>query len=111
MSKNTPGLWHTIVGLGFAAAGISKLLAVEPQKKLFSSWGWSEEDMQIIGAAELGGAALLMTRPLSSLGAALLSATSTCIVLAELRHGDDMLVTPRMGMLGAAASCFVLGRS
>ncbi len=106
-----PGLWKTVVGLGFAAAGISKLFALEPQRALFASWGWKAEDMRIIGAAELGGAAMLLTPGLSKLGGSLLAATSTCIALAEYRHGNDMLVTPRLGMLAASASTIFLGRA
>ena len=98
------GWWRLAVSLGFAAAGISKVVAVGPQRRLFASWGWSEDDMRIIGAAELGGAVLLVTPGLRRAGAALLTATSTCIALAELRHHDDKLVTPRLAMLVAAAS-------
>ena len=96
--------WQLAVSGGFAVAGISKLLAVPPQKRLFASWGWKEDDMRIIGAAELGGAVLLATPPLRRLGAALLASTSTCIALAEIRHNDDALVTPRLAMLAAAVS-------
>ena len=96
--------WQLAVSAGFAAAGVSKLVALPPQKRLFASWGWSEEDMRIIGAAELGGAVLLATPGLRRLGAALLASTSTCIAMAELRHHDDALVTPRLAMLVAAVS-------
>ncbi len=111
MSRSTsestsPSLWNTLVGLVFAAAGIAKLVAIEPEEKLFRSWGWSRRDMQTIGAAELFGAALLVTRPTQKMGAALLASSSTCILLAELRHGNDALVTPRMGLLAAALSGF-----
>ena len=98
------GWWQLAVSLGFATAGLSKIVAIGPQRRLFASWGWSEDDMRIIGAAELGGAVLLATPPLRRAGAALLTATSTCIALAELRHHDDKLVTPRLAMLLAAVS-------
>ena len=106
MSKHRPSIWHSIIGLGFAAAGISKLLALEPQRALFGSWGWSKRDMQTIGASELLGAALVVTRSTQKVGALLLSASSLCILTTELRHGDDKLVTPRAGMLLAALSGF-----
>lgn len=103
--KRTPyRWWQLVVSGGFAVAGVSKLLAVPPQKRLFASWGWSEDDMRIIGAAELGGAVMLATPAFRRLGAALLAATSTCIAMAELRHKDDALVTPRLAMLAAAVS-------
>jgi hypothetical protein len=101
-----PSLWHCVIGIGFAAAGISKLVAVEPQERLFSSWGWTRRDMQTIGGSELLGAALVMTRPTQRFGAALLSASSICILITELRHGNDRLVTPRLGMLIAAVTGF-----
>ena len=106
MSSSKPSLWSSFVGIGFAVAGISKLIAVEPQEKLFGSWGWTRKDMQIMGASELIGAALLMTGSTQRLGAALLSASSVCILTTELRHRNDRLVTPRMGMLAAAVSGF-----
>ena len=105
--KSAPSLWHTVIGLGFATAGIAKLTAVAPEAKLFQSWGWSKSDMQIIGASELLGAALLVTRSTQRLGALLLSSSSVCILTAEIRHGDDLLVTPRAGMLLAALSGFI----
>lgn len=109
MLGKRPSIWHAIVGIGFAAAGISKLVAVEPQKRLFSSWNWSRQDMQIMGASELVGSALIMTRSTQRLGAALLSASSICLLITELRHGDDKLVTPRMGMLAASLTGFWRG--
>ena len=96
--------WQLTVSVGFAAAGVSKLVALPPQKRLFASWGWSEQDMRIIGPAHLGGAVLLATPGLRRLGAGLLAATSTCIAMAELRHHDDVLVSPRLAMLAAAVS-------
>ena len=106
MSKAKPSIWSSVVGIGFAAAGISKLVAAEPQERLFSSWGWTRRDMQTMGASELLGAALLMTGSTQRLGAALLSASSVCILTTELRHNNDRLVTPRMAMLAAAVSGF-----
>ncbi len=105
--RTRKGWWQLAVGLGFAAAGISKIVAIPPQRRLFASWGWSEEDMRIIGAAELGGALLVATPALRRAGAALLTSTSVCIALAELRHQDDKLVTPRLAMLLAAVSAGV----
>ncbi len=107
MARTYKGWWQLAVGVGFAAAGISKIVAIPPQRRLFASWGWSEEDMRIIGAAELGGALLVATPALRRLGAALLTSTSVCIALAELRHKDDKLVTPRLAMLVAAVTAGV----
>ncbi len=110
MTHARPGLWKTTVALAFATAGIAKLASVERERTLFKSWGWSEDDMHVIGAAELGGAAMLVTPSLSFLGGLLLAATSTCIASAELRHRNDKLVTPRLGLLAASVSTMLLGR-
>lgn len=107
MSK--PSAWHTLVGLGFGVAGASKLLAVRPQAELFESWGWPKQSMQVIGAAELVGALLLVTGRTQKVGAALLTTTSGCVLQHEIAHGDDELVTPRAAMLLAAASGFLGG--
>jgi hypothetical protein len=104
---SSPSLWNTLVGLAFASAGIAKLIPLESEEALFRSWGWSRRDMQTIGAAELLGAAMLVTRPTRMLGAALLTSSSVCILTTELRHGNDALVTPRMGLLAAAISGFL----
>lgn len=108
--RAAPSLWHSLVGLAFASAGIAKLVAIEPEAKLFRSWGWSKRDMQIIGASELLGAALLVTRSTQRLGALLLSSSSICILQEELRHDDNLLVTPRAGLLLAALSGFIRRR-
>ncbi len=110
MAKGRPGLLQTIVGLVFAADGITKMLALEPQRRIFSGWGWSEDDMRLMGASEVAGAAMLLTKPLSRIGAGLLAASSVCLVMAELRHEDDRRVTPRAGMLAAAVASGFLGR-
>ena len=109
MAKSRPGLLQIAVGLGFAAAGITKVLSLEPQRSLFASWGWSEDDMRIIGASEVIGAALLMTKPLSRVGAGLLASSSICLAITEFRHHDDKLVTPRLGMLVAAVASGFIG--
>ena len=108
--RTAPSLWHTLVGLAFASAGVAKLVAIEQEAELFRSWGWSKQDMQIIGASELLGAVLLVTRSTQRLGALLLSSTSICVLQEELRHGDTLLVTPRTGLLLAAATGFVRRR-
>ncbi len=105
MSSNRPSLWHGIIGVGFVVAGISKLIAVKPQEKLFTSWGWTRKDMQVMGASELFGGALIITGSTQRLGAALLSASSLCLLIAELKH-NNRLVTPRLAMLAAAATGF-----
>lgn len=102
-----PSIWHTLVGLGFASIGIAKLVQVEAEAKLFKSWGWSTQDMQIMGAAEVLGGALIATRSTQRLGAMLLTSSSICVLQEEIRHGDELLVTPRSALLLAALTGFV----
>ncbi len=108
--RTAPSTWHALVSLAFAAAGVAKLVAIEPEAKLFRSWGWSRSDMQIIGCSELLGAVLLATHSTQRLGALLLSSSSVCILTTELRHGDDLLVTPRSALLLAALTGFIRRR-
>lgn len=108
--RNAPSLWHTLVGLAFASAGVAKLVAIEPEAKLFDSWGWRKGDMQIMGAAELLGAVLLLTGSTQRLGALLLTSSSICVLQEEIRHGDELLVTPRSALLLAALTGFVRRR-
>lgn len=105
--SHRPSLWTGLVGLVFATAGIAKLTAVAPEAALFKSWGWTEKDMQTMGATELLGAALLVTHSTQRAGAMLLSSTSVCLLLAEIKHNNDMLVTPRAGLLLAALTGFL----
>ena len=74
MARTYRGWWQLAVGIGFAASGISKIVAIPPLRRL---------------------------------GAALLTSTSVCLALAELRHHDDKLVTPRVAMLLAAVTAGV----
>jgi len=108
--STAPSLWIALVGLSFAASGIRKLVPEADVEATFHSWGWTRQDMQIIGASEAIGAAMLVTRSTQRLGALLLSATSFCLMTTELRHGDDSLVTPRTGLFLAALTGFVKGR-
>ena len=105
--KNAPNLWTTLVGLAFATAGIAKLVGIEAEARLFRSWGWTESDRQVMGASELLGATLLVTRSTQRLGALLLSSSSVCVLQEEIRHGNDALVTPRSALLLAALSGFI----
>lgn len=105
--RSRPSLWTGLVGLVFATAGIAKLTSIAPEAALFESWGWTRKDMQTMGASELLGAALLVTHSTQRAGAMLLSSTSVCLLLAEIKHNNDMLVTPRAGLLLAALTGFL----
>ena len=99
MSSRRPPLWYSVLAVGFAAAGVSKLLGVEPQRKLFASWGWSEEAMRAVGGLELAGAAMVASRVTRRVGGLTLAATSAAVLATEGRHHDDALIPARFAML------------
>ncbi len=102
MSKRSPPFWYSLVAVGFAAAGVSKLVGVKAQRDLFSSWGWSEEAMRAVGGLELAGAAMVASRVTRRVGGLTLAATSAVVLATEGRHHDDALLVPRAGLLLAA---------
>ncbi len=99
--------WYRLIALGFGAAGYSKIMAMDPQRRLFRSWGWPEDVMLIVGGLELGGAVLMSSRRTRHIGAATVAATSIAVLSAELEHGQEGLTTARMAMLLAAATALV----
>lgn len=107
MSKRSPPLWYSVISLGFAAAGVSKLVGVGAQRHLFESWGWSEEAMRAVGGLELAGAAMVASRATRRIGGLTLAATSAVILAAESRHHDDALLPARFGMLLGALTAIL----
>ncbi len=99
--------WYRLLSLGFGAAGYSKVMALEPQRRLFRSWGWPEDIMLIVGGLELGGAVLMSSRRTRHIGAATVAATSVAVLAAELEHGQQNLSSARLAMLLAAATALV----
>ena len=97
-----PSLWSYVLAGGFAFAGLTKLFENPLQRRLFRSLDWSEENMRLVGMAEVLGGALVLTRPTRRLGGAMLSTTSAAVLAAELTHGDAKLGLPRLAMLVAA---------
>ena len=96
--------WYNVVSLAFAAAGLSKLWAFSPQRRLFARWGWSPEVMRIIGGLEFGGALLLADRKTRGLAGPALAATSIAVLAGEVEHGEEDLIPARVMMLFAALS-------
>lgn len=101
------GKWFPILGLGFAVAGASKLLRLAPQRRLFRSWGWSEDAMRAMGAVELVGGLLVARRGSRQVAGAALTASSIAALAAELDHGDDALAPARSAMLLAALTALL----
>lgn len=96
-----------VLSFGFGLAGYSKLMAVQPQRRLFHSWGWSDNMMTLVGGLELGGALLMSSRRTRHVGAAAVAATSIAVLTAELEHGQQALSPGRIAMLLAAATALV----
>ncbi len=99
MSKRRPPVWYSVLAVGFAAAGVSKLLGTDPQRRLFARWGWSDEAMHAVGGLELAGAALIASRVTRRVGGLTLAATSAAVLAAEGRHHEDALIPARFAML------------
>lgn len=108
MCKLIRKLFPKLVGLGFAACGISKILGVEIQQKRFSALNWSESNMQILGGAQVAGVAMLTCKKTSRLGALLLAASSLCLFSAGLKHNkQEELIIDSVGILAALSLFFM----
>lgn len=102
MAKPCKKIWRTLVGLGFAACGISKVLGVEIQEKRFSQLNWTQSNMKTIGAAQITGAALLSCKKTSKLGALLLAASALCLFVTGIKHNrKEELVIDGLGVFAA----------
>jgi hypothetical protein len=99
--------WFKVLSLGFGMAGMSKIMALPPQRRLFRSWGWPEDTMLIIGGLEMGGALLMSARRTRHIGAATVAATSVAVLAAELEHGQSSLAPARWGFILAALTGMV----
>ena len=100
-------LFFTLLGLGFAAAGSSKLADQHGYRQLFRRWGWSTQEMQLVGLAEITGGVLVAVPATRRLGAAVLAATSGTVLAAELRHSDGEEGAARAVLLLAALTAFI----
>jgi uncharacterized membrane protein YphA (DoxX/SURF4 family) len=105
--RNPARRWFPLLSLGFGLAGFSKVMALQPQRRLFRSWGWPEDIMLIVGALELGGAVLMTGRRTRHIGAATVAATSVAVLSAEIEHGQESLTSGRLLMLLAAITAMV----
>ena len=109
MSSDKHSHWFALLGLGFAAAGVNKLIGVPGYDKLAKHWGWSRQNMRTLGAVEFTGGLLVATPVTRRLGGAVLSATSAYVMAVELQHRDEQLSLARGGLLLAAMTALLPG--
>lgn len=91
-----------LVGLAFAAAGISKLLGVEMMVATFDAVGVGQWFRYVTGAIEVGAAILLFVPGRQAIGAGLLVCTMIGAVLAHLLIlGPSAMPAVVLGLLSA----------
>lgn len=99
MMRAKTSVWFPLFGLAFVITGTDKLFGLRAYRRMFRQWGWSEQQMRLIGAAELGGGTLLAAETTRPLGGLLLAVASTAVLAAELRHRDADRALPRLALL------------
>lgn len=99
---------YPIVGASIALAGADKLLGDRAYEGMFKHLGWSQGEMQKLGAAEVLGGLLMVMRPTRRLGAAIVLAASTTVLVTEIQKGDMKLAVSRGGVLLAALAGLVM---
>ena len=103
-ARRKRSFWFPLLGLGFAIAGADKILGVRGYERLFQRWGWPLGLMRLIGAGEFAGGVLVASRWHRRRGGALLTATSTAVLVKELSQQDTSLALPRLGLLLASVA-------
>lgn len=98
---------HMVIGAGVAMAGADKLLGSRAYEGMFRHLGWSEAEMRKVGGAEVLGGLLMTLRQTRRLGAAIVCAASTTVLIAEISKGDGRLAASRAGVLLAALGVLV----
>ncbi len=91
-----------LVGIGMAVAGADKLAGNPGYVRLYRHWGWTPQQRQMAGAAEMAGGAMMACRGTRRLGGAVMAGASATQLTAELAHGDGGLGLARAGVLGVA---------
>ena len=102
MAGNRASFWYPLLGLAFAVAGTDKLFGVGGYRKMFRRWNWTEQDMHLVGGAEMAGGVLIASESTRRAGGIILAMASGAVLASELKHGDTGRALPRLGMLGAA---------
>ena len=99
---------YPIVGASIALAGADKLIGDRAYEGMFRDLGWSQVEMRKVGAAEVLGGLMMLFRPTRRLGAAVVLAASTTVLLAELREGELKLAASRGGVILAGLGALIL---
>ncbi len=109
MSTDTHSHWFALLGLGFAAAGVNKLIGVRGYDTLARHWGWPRASMRRLGGIEFAGGLMVATPATRRLGGALLSGTCAFVLATELQNHDEQLGFARGGLLLAALTALIPG--
>jgi uncharacterized membrane protein YphA (DoxX/SURF4 family) len=89
-------------GATMVAGGIAKLAKPPAYETLVKDLGWSDQERQAIGVAELVGGALMLLGPTRRIGAGIVLAASGAALAVELKSGASELAAPRAGVVLAA---------
>ncbi len=106
MKERREWLTWTLIGLlavVFAAAGITKLLAMDPNPANFAAWGYPSWFLYVVGAGELAAAILLLWRPTSGLAAILLIGDMVGAAATHVRAGEWSMLWVNAALLTLAA--------
>jgi DoxX-like family len=104
MQQRDSSSWYPLVGLGCIITGTDKLFGMRAYRRMFRDLGWSEENMQLIGAAEVAGGTLLAARTTRLMGGALLAGASVAVLGSELRHQDGSRALARLAVLAGVVT-------
>ena len=98
---------YPIAGVAIALAGADKLVGDRAYDDMFAGLGWSKAEMRRIAGAEVLGGLLMVLKPTRRLGAAIVLAASSTVLVAELQKGEAKLAASRGGVLLAALGALV----
>ena len=101
LSSRESSVWHPLFGLAFVVTGTDKLFGMSAYSRMFHELGWSEEQMRLVGLAELAGGTLLAAEATRRIGGALLAGASAAVLASELRHRDSKRALSRLGLMVA----------
>ena len=103
--------WFPLFGLACVITGADKLFGLRGYRRMFREWGWSQRQMRLIGAAELGGGVLLAAEATRPLGGTVLGLASAVVLGAEIWHRDTRRALPRLGLLATIVASVLPARS
>jgi hypothetical protein len=111
MKRGGSSFWYPLIGLAFVITGTDKLFGMRLYRRMFRELGWSEEQMKLVGAAELAGGTLLAAESTRQLGGVLLAGASVAVLASELRRGESNRALPRLAVLAGAVTAAWPARS